>query len=391
MGEFYTPDEVIDYILDSVEYTPNKAIENKELIDPACGSGGLLVRATRRLIARFAVKFEKATPKEAMDNKRWKDVYERLTPKECEEIINTVSMHIHGFDINPFAVNITEMNLLFQIIDLYFKAAKENKSFKVPRFKVYETDSLEIDSNQHNLTQFYEDTGKNLAKDKEVTDELKKKKYDFVVGNPPYVRTHEQELLKKRIIKDFDEVVEGQFDLFIPFVKLGYDFLKVDGKLSYIISNKLLSNDYAVKLRKFLIENATIQEIIDSSEVEWFSASVYPVIFVIKKTDKAGTKMNIGYIQNDSELKAGQINLIEIPTNQISRLYNSIIPSVRSKKEFDLLIRLSEFSKDLKVFRPKPTSISVVSKDMLSKKPEVIQEKYVPVVSNKDDRHFRFT
>ena len=228
LGEFYTPDEVIDYILDSVEYTPNKAIENKELIDPACGSGGFLVRATRRLIARFAVKFEKATPKEAMDNKRWKDVYERLTPKECEEIINTVSMHIHGFDINPFAVNITEMNLLFQIIDLYFKAAKENKSFKVPRFKVYETDSLEIDSNQHNLTQFYEDTGKNLAKDKEVTDELKKKKYDFVVGNPPYVRTHEQELLKKRIIKDFDEVVEGQFDLFIPFVKLGYDFLKVD-------------------------------------------------------------------------------------------------------------------------------------------------------------------
>ena len=156
------------------------------------------------------------------------------------------------------------------------------------------------------------------------------------------------------------------------------------GKLSYIISNKLLSNDYAVKLRKFLIENATIQEIIDSSEVEWFSASVYPVIFVIKKTDKAGTKMNIGYIQNDSELKAGQINLIEIPTNQISRLYNSIIPSVRSKKEFDLLLRLSEFSKDLKVFRPKPTSISVVSKDMLSKKPEVIQEKYVPVVSNED-------
>ncbi|EQD37066.1 type I restriction-modification system methyltransferase subunit like protein, partial [mine drainage metagenome] len=90
LGEFYTPDEVIDYILDAVEYVPNKAIEGKDLIDPACGSGGFLVRATARLIARHVVKLGKATPKEALDNKKWHDVYERLTPKECEDIVNSV-------------------------------------------------------------------------------------------------------------------------------------------------------------------------------------------------------------------------------------------------------------------------------------------------------------
>ena len=99
-----------------------------------------------------------------------------------------MALHIHGFDINPFAVSISEMNLLFQIIDLYFKAVKGNKNFKVPRFKIYETDSLEIPNGQLNIVQFYGATGKNLAKDKEITDELKKKKYDFVVGNPPYIR-----------------------------------------------------------------------------------------------------------------------------------------------------------------------------------------------------------
>lgn len=386
LGEFYTPDEVIDYILDSVEYVPSKAIEDKDIIDPACGSGGFLVKATRRLMARQAVKLGKATPKEAME--RWSEVVEKLTPKECEEIVNSVALHIHGFDINPFAVNITEMNLLFQIIDVYFKATKGSKTFRVPRFKIYETDSLEKPTEQLSIVQFYGTTGKSLAKDKEVSDELKKKKYDFVVGNPPYVRTHEQELLKKRIIKDFSEVVEGQFDIFIPFVKFGYDLLKANGRLSYIISNKLLSNDYAVKLRKFLIQNSAAFEIIDSSEIAWFAASVYPIIFALKKTSEPDPKIYLGHIKKENELRVGQIGLIELPVKEIAGFYNSIIPNVRSKREVDILSKLSKFEKDLNVYRPKPTSVSIISKNTLDEKPEVIQERYIPVVSNEDVSKF---
>lgn len=391
LGEFYTPDEVIDYILDAVEYVPNKAIEEKDLIDPACGSGGFLVRAARRLIARQAVKFGKATPREALDNKRWHEVYAKLTPKECEEIVNSVAMHIHGFDINPFAVGISEMNLLFQIIDLYSKAAKANNSFKVPRFKVYETDSLEMPTNQTNLSYFQGATGKSLAKDKDASDELKKKKYDFVVGNPPYVRTHEQELIKRRILKDYADVAEGQFDLFIPFVRLGWELLKPNGKVSYIISNKLLSNDYATKLRRFLIENTTIEQIIDSSEVLWFEASVYPIIFVVRKTEKGGSTLPLGHIASEAELVFDKIPLVEVPVGRISFLYNSIIPSVLSKKEFDLLVKLSEFDKAFNVFRPKPTSVSMIGKTELEGKPEFVQDQHVPVVSNEDIHPFYIT
>lgn len=391
LGEFYTPDEVIDYILDAVEYVPNKAIEGKDLIDPACGSGGFLVRAARRLIARHAVKFEKATPKEALDNKRWPEVYARLTPKECEEIVNSVATHVHGFDINPFAVSISEMNLLFQVIDLYSKAVKENRSFKVPRFKVFETDSLELPTDQTNLVQFYGATGKSLAKDKESTDELKKKKYDFVVGNPPYVRTHEQELIKKRILRDYSDVAEGQFDIFIPFVRLGYELLKFNGKISFIISNKLLSNDYATKLRRFLIEKTTIEQIIDSSEVYWFEASVYPIIFVAKKTEKAGTILPLGRITKEEELVFDKINLTELPVNQISAFYNSIIPSVHSKNEFSLIEKLSKFEKDFEVYRPKPTSVSMIGKEEMERKPEFMQDQHVRVVSNEDIQQFHVT
>lgn len=144
LGEFYTPDEVIDFILDNVNYDPSKAIDDRAIIDPACGSGGFLVRATRRLIGRYAVRFEKATAKESTDIKKWPDVLSRLTPKECEEIIRGIAKNIHGFDINPFAVHISEMNLLFQVIDLYQKVRQANPRFELPRFKIYQTDSLEM-------------------------------------------------------------------------------------------------------------------------------------------------------------------------------------------------------------------------------------------------------
>ena len=282
LGEFYTPDEVIDYILDSVEYTPSKAIDSKEIIDPSCGSGGFLVRAARRLIARHAVKFGKATPKEAMDNKRWPEVYSKLSPKECEEIVLQVATHIHGFDINPFAVSITEMNLLFQVIDLYSKAIKGNKSFKVPRFKVFETDSLEPPTAQTSISEFYGATGKSLAKDKEATDELKKKKYDFVVGNPPYVRIQELDQKSRDLYSKNYPTARGNYDIYVPFIELGIKFLNKKAKFGYICSNQFFKRDYGRILRRFILSNSNVFRIVNFKDSGIFKdATNYPAILLL--------------------------------------------------------------------------------------------------------------
>jgi type I restriction-modification system DNA methylase subunit len=292
LGEFYTPDEVIDYILDSVEYEPSKAIENKDLIDPACGSGGFLVRASRRLIARCAVKFGKATPKEALDNKRWKDVYDRLTPKECEDIVNTVALRIHGFDINPFAVNISEMNLLFQVIDLYFKAVKSNKTFVVPRFKVYGTDSLELPSEQASITQFYEGSGRGMAQDLMAVEEFKKKRYDFVVGNPPYVRVQKLGNIEKNRIKESYSSVEGKFDLYIPFLELGIKLIREGGKLGYINPNLFIQREYGKKIRALITKETQISQILDFGDSGVFAdATNYPCIIILNKSPIEETKI----------------------------------------------------------------------------------------------------
>ena len=292
LGEFYTPDEVIDYILDAVEYTPNKAVENKDLIDPACGSGGFLVRAARRLIARQIVKFEKATPKEALDNKRWQEVYERLTPKECEEIVTSIALHIHGFDINPFAVNISEMNLLFQVVDLYFKAVKGNKTFSIPRFKIYSTDSLEIPKEQSNLIEFHNGQGRTIARDLASIEELKKKKYDFVVGNPPYVRVQKLGSIEKGLIKSAYVSAEGKFDLYIPFLELGIKLLNDKGKLGYINPNLFIQREYGKKIRTLITKETTISQILDFGDSGVFAdVTNYPCIITLSRSQIDETKV----------------------------------------------------------------------------------------------------
>ncbi|MEE8167778.1 MAG: N-6 DNA methylase, partial [Candidatus Hydrothermarchaeales archaeon] len=117
LGEFYTPVEVIDYILTAVGYTYSHDIETKDLLDPACGSGGFLVRATRRLISKYLMKFGKADKRELRDPKKWKEIVERLSPDEAKIILEAITEHIYGLDINPFACHIAEMNMLFQVID----------------------------------------------------------------------------------------------------------------------------------------------------------------------------------------------------------------------------------------------------------------------------------
>lgn len=285
LGEFYTPDEVIDYILDSIGYNASGDIERREIIDPACGSGGFLVRATRRLIGRHAVKFGKAAPREATDIKKWPAILERLSPKECEQIVEAISSHIHGFDINPFAVHISEMNLLFQTIDLYQKAKEGNPRFQLKRFLVYRTDSLELPNDQTELLQYSSPTGQALAQDKNEINAIKRKKFDFVVGNPPYVKTAEwhEKTLAEYYRKHYKSTFRN-FDLYMIFIELGIKLLKDTGVMAYICSNQFMTRDYGVNLRQYLIDNAGIQEIVDFKDNQVFdSATNYAAILVFSK------------------------------------------------------------------------------------------------------------
>ncbi len=281
LGEFYTPIEVIDYILTSIRYTYSHDIETNDLLDPACGSGGFLVRATRRLTSRFLMKFGKADKKELRDPKNWKEIVGRLSPDEAKIILEAIKGHIYGLDINPFACHIAEMNMLFQIVDLYQKVRENNKDYKLGRFRIYRTNSLELPKQKQILDYSYT----TFLEEQEEINEIKNKKFDFVVGNPPYVRVQLLDEGTRKYLTENYLSAYSNFDLYVPFIERGLKWLNDGGGFGYITSNQFMNREYGKKLRKYILENSKILSIIDFGDSGVFrDVTNYPAILIFKKS-----------------------------------------------------------------------------------------------------------
>jgi len=50
IGQIYTPDFIVSKILDDVGYTNAININNRKLLDPACGDGQFLKEVVKRII-----------------------------------------------------------------------------------------------------------------------------------------------------------------------------------------------------------------------------------------------------------------------------------------------------------------------------------------------------
>ena len=113
--------------------------------------------------------------------------------------------------------------------------------------------------------------------------------FDVVIGNPPYV---DSEMMMKiqselrEVYRTHYQTAKGNWDLFVVFIERGMQLQKENGIISYIVPNKLIGATYTKALRTMLLDYSVL-EIRDYSKVEVFKESdVYPVVFVIRKTDR---------------------------------------------------------------------------------------------------------
>lgn len=270
LGEFYTPIEVVRYILDAVGYTHENRIEDKLLLDPACGSGTFLVEASKRLVERYAEKLRNP-----------------LLPDNAKIVIEGIVSNIHGLDINPFACHIAEMNLLFNIIDYLHAVHSKYKDYRLPRFNICYTDSLMPPEMEIAvpINKFINGRIKSYIEEAERAKQVKEKQFDFVVGNPPYVRIQK---LPKDIVKNYKKIYEcaqGKFDIYILFIEKGIRWLGNGGNFGFICSNQFMNRDYGRGVRNLILKNCTIKQIIDFGDSGVFrDVTNYPCILIFEKS-----------------------------------------------------------------------------------------------------------
>ena len=90
--------------------------------------------------------------------------------------------------------------------------------------------------------------------------------FDIVIGNPPYgakLSQEDKEVLKKKYIsaQTIKEIQKGSLDTYTLFIELGYNLLKRQGYLGFIVPLSVTSSDALSGLHNLLINNCKVIKI----------------------------------------------------------------------------------------------------------------------------------
>jgi SAM-dependent methyltransferase len=105
-------------------------------------------------------------------------------------------------------------------------------------------------------------------------------RFDYVIGNPPYVSITHLSETEKAAFRDEYATARGRFDLYLLFFEQALRLLETDGRLVFITPEKFLYVKTAQPLRKMLAQ-LNVKEI-DLVDEETFGALVtYPTITTV--------------------------------------------------------------------------------------------------------------
>lgn len=405
LGEFYTPQEVVDYIMDGVDY--DVGVSSQRLIDPSCGSGTFLVEAVNRYLEDVR-RYD--------DDPDWEEALTELCTRP----------HIVGLDIHPFAVLMAQIRFMVAILPEYREAKQSNDDFTIRRLPIFRTDTLrnereltgvDLGDDSHTQMTFdamtednqdvripvplpveveedevseaeredgflvqrvrmplfntarlnagMRDFGEYYAALQGVLDVVKYHmhkgiweyhggleegihryttqeydgledffeeyvndilgtvrylreehgdgrlfkmfedtvlslvvknymEYDYVVGNPPYVRIQNLPDSQKSMLDQLYESTTGNYDLYCPFYERGLGWLaEGTGRLGYITPNQFMVTDYGEGLRRVLRRDSCIEEVYDFRDSGVFKdATNYPAIVIARDEDEEESREN---------------------------------------------------------------------------------------------------
>ena len=263
LGQVYTPQNIVNSILDQVGYF-GANILNKKIFEPSTGDGAFLTAIVDRYI------------KEA-----------KKRNFSIKEIKSGLENNIYGVEIDKSEFD--------SCIDNLNKFVKKNIDFNTPvKWKIFLGDTLK-------LYKKWED------------------KFDFVVGNPPYIRIHNLNPETKKIIKENFRFSDGTIDIYLSFFELGLYCLKADGFLGYITPNSYLHNSSYKKFRNFIKNEKILYSLTDFKSNKMFDGySTYTAITILSNQPNKKNTFIYSELVKDKIKKISNINFSLLNDNDWS-------------------------------------------------------------------------
>ncbi|QEP42640.1 modification methylase PaeR7I [Ectothiorhodospiraceae bacterium BW-2] len=239
-GAIFTRIEVVEFILDLVGYVESSPLHLSSILEPSFGEGDFLLPAIERLLAAWR-KNEGNTSN---------------AKTELGRAIRGVELHRKTFLSTRNAV----VNRL----------TKEGISL----------------STSSELADQWLSQGDFLLEKKDMC-------FDFIVGNPPYVR---QELIPTPLLNEYRcryKTMYDRADLYIPFIEHSLSLLTKNGALGFICADRWMKNRYGGPLRCYISKNFYLKAYVDMVDTDAFHAEVsaYPAITVLTKSKTSITRI----------------------------------------------------------------------------------------------------
>lgn len=228
-GIVFTPEYIASFIVKNIFDNVSEWSEKLRIIDPGCGCGIFLITAIEYLKNRFHVRV-----KDIVLNNIYGIDLEPDNVRRCKKIMKML-VTLDGDEISESEISVIHANSLKQ---------NWNKTFHAEGF-------------------------------------------DFIIGNPPYVNTHDMNNETILFLKEnFKTTQTGVFNIFYAFIEHGMQYLKTSGKMSFIVPNNFMTIKSALNLRNYIQSNKVLKQIIDFTDNMVFKPiRTYNCIIVLDKAE----------------------------------------------------------------------------------------------------------
>lgn len=252
--------------------------------------------------------------------KEYKDMYDKKFRKEKSQFFTPISIaHYMSelFDFND--KNNNELRILDPaggtgILSLILLLHILNRSsVEKVTLDIYENDNTILQVLNRNMVLIKEEYREaNRIINAKIYNEnfitcRNEKKYDMIIGNPPYKKI-KRNTLEAQVITD---LLFGQPNLYMIYMVQSLKLLEDHGELVFIVPRSFFNGSYFLKFRKWLYDNYSITYIHSfESRNKIFGDEVYQELVVIKISNSLNDEIAINYSINDNDIERNKAFLL---------------------------------------------------------------------------------